>query len=61
LTDGVISEIKKQLAKKKLIKIKLLKAALEGKDKKEAAKEIAAQTGAEIINQVGFVIVLHKR
>ena len=59
LTEGVIAEIKKQLKKKKLIKIKLLKGALG--NRKELAKEIAAKTGSELVQQVGFVVVLHKR
>ena len=61
LTQGVIDEIKIQLKKNKLIKIKLLKSFLEGKDKKELAKEIAQKTDSELINQVGFVVVLYKK
>jgi len=61
LTRGAIDEIKVQLKRNKLIKIKLLKSALEGKDKKELGKEIAAKTGSELIHQVGFVVVLHKK
>ena len=61
VTPGVIEEIKRQLKKKKLIKIKFLKPALADKDKKEFAKEIAEKTGSELINQVGFVIVLYRR
>ena len=61
LTEGVIEEIKTQLKKNKLIKIKLLKAALVDKDRKAIAREIAEKTGAELIHQVGFVVVLYKR
>ena len=61
LTQGVIEEIKRQLEKKKLIKIKFLKAVLEGKDKKEFAKEVADMVDAELVQRVGFVIVLKKR
>jgi len=61
LTPGAIEEIKKQLKKRKLIKLKFLKPALEGKDRKELAKEIAEKTGSELIHQVGFVVVLYKR
>ncbi len=61
LTENVITEIKKQLQKKKLIKIKFLKPALVDKDRKELAKEIAEKTEAELIHQVGFVIVLYRR
>ena len=61
LTEGAINEIKKQLKKKKLIKIKLLKPALAGKNRKEFAKEIAEKTDSELIQQVGFVAVLSKK
>ena len=61
LTAGVVEEIKKQLKKRKLIKIKFLRAALEKKDRKKLAKEIAEKTGAELVQQVGFVVVLQKK
>ncbi|MBW2996636.1 YhbY family RNA-binding protein [Candidatus Woesearchaeota archaeon] len=61
VTEGAIEEIKRQLKKRKLIKIKLLKSALNGKDKKEMAKEIAEKTRSELIHQVGSVIVLNKK
>jgi RNA-binding protein len=61
LTENVIEEIKIQLKENKLIKIKLLRAFIEGKDKKEVGKEIASKTDSELINQVGFVVVLYKR
>jgi len=61
LTEGTINEIKRQLEKNKLIKIKLLKAALEDKDRKTLAKEIAQKTNSELIHQVGFIVVLYKK
>ena len=61
VTDSVIAEIKEQLKKRKLIKLKLLKSVIEGKDKKELAQEIADKTNSELIHQVGFVIVLHEK
>lgn len=60
LTKKVIEEAKKQLKKKKLIKVKLLKSALEGKGKKELAGKIAEKTGSILIAQVGFVAVLYR-
>ena len=54
-------EIKKQLMQKKLIKLKLLQAAIGDRDRKELAREIAEKTNSELIHQVGFVIVLYKR
>ncbi len=60
LTDSVIEEVKKQLLKKKLIKVKFLKASVEGKKRKELGKEIASLTESELVQQVGFVVVLKK-
>lgn len=60
LRASVIDEVKKQLLKKKIIKVKFLRQALEGRDRKELAKELAALTGSEIVQQVGFVVVLKK-
>ena len=59
-TESTIKEIKKQLNKKKLIKIKLLRAFISDKNKKEVAKEIAQKTNSHLIDLVGFVIVLYK-
>jgi len=61
LTPGAISEIKIQLKKSRLIKVKLLKNSMEKKDKKTMAKELAEATDSELIHQVGFVVVLHKK
>ena len=58
LTQGTIDEIVKQLKDKRLIKIKMLRAFFEGKDRRLLAKEMAEKTGAVLVQQVGFVAVL---
>jgi len=60
LTESVLKELDKQLKKKKLMKVKILKGALENKDKKEFAKEIAEKTKSMLVNQIGFVAVLYR-
>jgi len=60
-TKGMEEEVKKQLKKNKVIKIKMLKAFLEGKDKKAAGREIADKADAELIQQTGFVIILARK
>ncbi|TKJ17867.1 RNA-binding protein [Candidatus Woesearchaeota archaeon B3_Woes] len=60
LTESVIKELKNHLKKKKLIKVKLLKSFIQNKDRKKIAAELVAKTNSEIIQQVGFVVVLHK-
>jgi RNA-binding protein len=57
ITENIVKEILRQLKKKKLIKIKLLKSA---GDRKELTKKITALTGAALIRSVGRVIVLYK-
>lgn len=61
ITQGLIRELQKQLKLKKLIKIKLMKSFIEDKNKKEIAKELARKTGAELISQIGNVVVLGKK
>lgn len=61
ITDSLILEIEKVLKARKLVKIKLNRSAIEDKDKKEIVKEIVARTGAELIDFVGFNIVLYKK
>ena len=61
LTDGTVSEIKKQLKVKKLVKVKFLKPALGEMKRKEFANLVASKTDSELVNQVGFVVVLFRR
>jgi len=60
LSKGTVELLSRELKQKGLIKIKLLEAARDGKDKKALAKEICLATKATLIEQVGHVIVLHK-
>ena len=61
MTDSVVKEIKKQVQDKKLIKVKMLKSFIGGRDKKDVAKEIAEKTGSMLVHTVGFVAVLAKK
>jgi RNA-binding protein len=60
LNLSVVSEIKKQLKKKRLIKIKFLRSALGDKDKREVFSELASEVDGKIILKTGFVLVLQK-
>jgi len=60
LTPSVIEEIKKQVKKRKVVKVKFLPVLAQGRDKKAFAKELAAKTGARLVSQVGFVAVLER-
>ena len=56
LNSSQIEEIKKQLKKRKLIKIKMLSSFIKGKDKKEMAQKLASATDSKLIDSVGFVV-----
>ena len=60
LTDGMIAEIKRQVAKKRVIKVKMLRAFLAEKNRKEAASSVAAETGCELVSLIGNILVLRK-
>lgn len=60
LTKNQTDEIKKQLEKRKIIKIKMLKS-FRRKEAGEMASKIAEKTNSEIISVVGFIIVVRKR
>jgi len=60
LTAGVITELQRQLKKKKIIKVKFLKSFIENRDKKDIACQISKKTNAQIIDLVGNVLVLYK-
>jgi RNA-binding protein len=61
VTPTLIEEIKRQLKDNKLIKVKLLKSAVEEMPRAEIAKALAGQTGSEIIEVKGNTVVLFKR
>ncbi|HLD18693.1 MAG TPA: YhbY family RNA-binding protein [Candidatus Nanoarchaeia archaeon] len=61
LADTQIKEIKAQLDKKNLIKIKVLKNALGNQKIKEMSAQIADAANAEIVSQTGLIIVLRKK
>ena len=60
LTESVIAELLKQLKKKKLIKVKLLKSFREGNERTQSAAELAARTGSVVIEMIGNAVVLWK-
>jgi RNA-binding protein YhbY len=60
ITDTIIAEIKKQIRKRQVIKVKFLPVQASGKDKKAFARELAERSGTQLVAQVGFVAVLKK-
>jgi RNA-binding protein len=56
LTEGIVNEIKTQIKRHKLIKVRVLPAA--GMDMSAVAEELAQSTGAKVVDTRGFTIVL---
>ncbi len=60
ITPEIIEELKMQLKKRKIVKIKFLKNA-DRENFKEKAEFIAKSANAELVEIRGFTIVLRKR
>lgn len=60
ITEGVIEEIKRRLKAKGVIKVKMLRTALEGSgiDRREAARLVARLAGARLMGVRGRTFVL---
>jgi RNA-binding protein len=60
LTDQVIDNIKNELSRHKLVKLKILQAYISDKDKNEVFEDIAEKTEAKIVHKIGFTLTLTK-
>lgn len=56
VSDGVIEEIKTQVKRSKLIKVKVLPAA--GEDIKDVAMDIETRAGVKCVETRGFTVLL---
>ncbi|MHA2324116.1 MAG: YhbY family RNA-binding protein [Promethearchaeota archaeon] len=61
LTTKSLDEIEKQLKKSKMVKIKILKAALLKEDKKAIATKAAEQAGALLVDLRGHIFILYRK
>jgi RNA-binding protein len=57
----LLKEIEKQLEKNEMVKVKVLKSALEGNKAKEIASKVAEETGASLVEVRGHTFMLYKR
>ena len=57
----ILREIEQQLEKKEMVKIKILKSALQGDEAKAVASGIAEQTEASLVEVRGHTFMLYKR
>jgi RNA-binding protein len=60
VTDTLIEELSKQIKANRLVKIRVLKSAEEGKDVKAIAEEIADATRSTLIEVRGRTVVLYR-
>jgi RNA-binding protein len=57
----ILREIEKQLEKKEMVKVRILKSGLQGDDAKGIASGIAEKTQAALIEVRGHTFMLYKR
>ena len=60
VTDTLIEELSKQIKANRLVKVRVLKSAEEGKDVKAIAEEIADATRSTLIEVRGRTVVLYR-
>jgi RNA-binding protein len=60
-SQDLLGEIKRQLEQKEVVKIKILKSALEENKASVIASLVADQTGANLVEVRGHTFVLYKR
>jgi RNA-binding protein len=60
VTDTLIEELNKQIKANRLVKVRVLKSAEEGKDLKAIAEEIATATRSTLVEVRGRTVVLYR-
>lgn len=60
-TQQIVNEISKQLEKREMLKVRILKSALKHEEAKSLASKIAEQTDSTLIDVRGHTILLYKR
>lgn len=60
ITDTLIEELNKQIKASRLVKVRVLKTAEEGKDLKVIAEELANATKSTLIEVRGRTVVLYR-
>ena len=61
VTEGLLSEVSRQLDAHRAIKVKVQRSALVERTVEEIAAEVAEKTGAELIEVRGRTFVLYRR
>jgi RNA-binding protein len=61
VTDSFIDELKAQIKKKKIVKVKILRSAKGDADRKEIASDVARKCNAVLADVRGNTFILAKR
>ena len=61
VTASLVEEVARQLKDNKLVKVKVLKSALEAAPRDEIARLLAEKTGSELVDVRGNTVVLFRR
>ena len=59
-SSQILNEISRQLEKREMVKIKVLRTALKDEETKEIASKIAEQTESTLVDVRGHTIILYK-
>jgi len=59
ITDPLIDELRKQLKRNRLVKVKILKTAIDEMDRNDIAKEISMRTRSLLVEVKGNSAVLY--
>jgi RNA-binding protein len=61
ISNELIKEVEKQLEKREIVKIKILKSALQGAKASEIAAAISKQTETDLVEVRGHTFILYRR
>ncbi len=59
ITDPLILELRNQLKRNRLVKVKILKTAVDEMDRNDIAKELSMRTGSMLVEVKGNSAVLY--
>jgi len=60
VSSHILNEISRQLEKREMVKVKVLKSALKEEETREVASKIAQETESTLIDVRGHTIILYK-
>lgn len=61
VTQGLVDEVSRQLDKRRVVKLRVLRSALAGRSVEDVAAEVAQQTESTLVEVRGHTFVLYRR